>query len=92
MNVDAKLGRNVFKLDKNSHIDVRHEICRTRCTKRYCLFVCPSNVYSWSEERDQVHIEFEGCLECGACVIACRHDAIQWRYPQAGFGAQFRFG
>lgn len=92
MNVDAKLGRNVFKLDKNSHIEVRHEICRARCTKRYCLFVCPANVYSWSEERERVHVEFEGCLECGACLIACRHEALDWRYPQAGFGVQFRFG
>ena len=92
MNVDAKLGQNVFKLDKNSHIVVRHEICRTRCTRRYCLFVCPANVFSWSQERDQVHVEFEGCLECGACRIACRHDALEWRYPRAGFGVQFRFG
>lgn len=92
MNVDAKLGRNVFKLDKNSHIAVRHEVCQTRCTRRYCLVVCPANVYSWNQERGQIHVEYEGCLECGSCVIACRDQALQWRYPQAGFGVQYRFG
>ncbi len=92
MNVEAKLGRNVFKLNKESHIVIHHEICQLRCTTRYCLFVCPAKVYSWSEERGQVHAEFEGCLECGTCVIACRDDALDWRYPQAGFGVQYRFG
>jgi len=44
------------------------------------------------QERDQVHAEFEGCLECGTCIIACLADALDWRYPQAGFGVQYRFG
>jgi ferredoxin like protein len=92
MTVEAKLGRNVFKLDKNSHIAIRHDVCQTNCVTHYCLFVCPANVYSWSDERKQVHAEFEGCLECGTCVIACDQDALQWRYPRAGYGVQYRFG
>ncbi len=92
MNVEAKLGQDVFKPDKDSHIVVRHEVCRDRCTRRSCLVVCPAGVYSWNQERDQLHVEFEGCLECGSCMIACRHGALEWRYPRAGFGVQFRFG
>ena len=92
VNVEAKLGRNVFKLDKTSHIEIDADVCRSRCSTRYCLFVCPAEVYSWNEERQQVHVEFEGCLECGTCTLACQEGTLQWRHPQAGFGVQYRFG
>lgn len=35
-------------------------------------------------------IGYEGCLECGACRIGCRHDNINWKFPRGGFGIQFR--
>jgi len=92
MTVEAKLGRNVFKLDKNSHIVVHHDVCRADCSNRYCLFVCPANVYSWNAEREEIHAEFEGCLECGTCLVACHAGALDWHYPCAGFGVQYRFG
>ena len=79
MNIEAKLGRNVFKPAPESHIAIRHEVCQSQCKRRPCLRVCPAGVYSWNEQRQQIHVEFEGCLECGTCLIVCEHDALQWQ-------------
>ena len=93
LTLEDKLGRNVFKIDKESpHIVVDHEICRQRCTQRPCLFVCPAQLYTYNSERDEVFVDYEGCLECGTCMIVCEDDALTWHYPRAGFGVQYRFG
>ena len=91
MNIEAKLGLNVFKIDTESHITVHQEICQAECQTRPCLHVCPANVYTLDRE-GQVQVEYEGCLECGTCLITCRHDALTWHYPRAGCGVQYRFG
>ena len=90
MKVEEKLGRNVFKVDKEGHIRIDHQICRAKCKTKYCLFVCPAKVYTLGPEGD-VHGAPDGCLECGACVIACPEEALSWHYPRAGFGVQYRF-
>jgi len=91
MSLEAKLGLDVFKLDKESHISINHEICRTLCKAKYCLFVCPAKVYTLSKD-GTIHAKFEGCLECGTCVLACEERALKWHYPKGGFGVQYRFG
>ena len=58
---------------------------------RPCLFVCPAVLYTLDAE-DRVQVDYEGCLECGTCLIACRDDALTWHYPRAGHGVQYRFG
>ena len=45
MDIDAKLGLDVFKLDKEPHIEIDHAICRTVCAKKVCLTVCPADLY-----------------------------------------------
>jgi len=93
LTLQAKLGRNVFKIDGESpHILIDHAACRSQCTVRPCLFVCPANLYSYQAERDEVFVDYEGCLECGTCLIVCRDQALSWHYPRAGFGVQYRFG
>ncbi len=52
LNIEAKLGLDVFQVDgEQPHIVVNHEVCQTRCTVRYCLHVCPANLYSLDEAR-----------------------------------------
>lgn len=92
MNIESKLGLDAFKLDEESHIRINQEICRQDCQEKYCLFVCPAHLYSVSKESGDICVEFEGCLECGTCRIACRYGALEWDYPRGGFGVQFRFG
>jgi len=92
LNIEAKLGLDVFSVDgEQPHIVIDHEICRTRCTVRYCLHVCPANLYTEGED-GRILVNYEGCLECGTCLLACVDEALTWHYPRAGFGVQYRFG
>ncbi len=90
MKVEEKLGKNVFKVDKEGHIKINHEICRAKCKPKYCLTVCPAKVYSLDQNGD-VQANPDGCLECGTCVLSCLETALTWHYPKAGFGVQYRF-
>jgi ferredoxin like protein len=93
LSLTEKLGRDVFKIDgQQAHIHIDHQVCRTACTTRPCLYVCPAKLYAYRPEQDEVFVDYEGCLECGTCVIVCREGALSWEYPRAGFGVQYRFG
>jgi ferredoxin like protein len=91
MNIDAKLGLNVFKISKESHIIIKNEICREQCQNKPCLYVCPADLYEVNDEGQMV-VNYEGCLECGTCLICCDQKALEWRYPTAEFGVQYRLG
>jgi ferredoxin like protein len=91
MNIEAKLGLDVFKVDTEPHIIINQEVCRTKCQTRFCLYICPAELYTL-DKLGQIQVNYEGCLECGACFIACVHEALTWHYPRAGYGVQYRFG
>ena len=92
MKVDEKLTLDAFKADRDSHIKIKHNICRDKCKIKYCLFICPGNLYKYNQENDEIVVEFAGCLECGTCKIACIEGAIEWIYPRGEFGVQYRYG
>jgi ferredoxin like protein len=93
LSLKDKLGLDVFKIDTHAaHIVIDHDVCRTKCSLRPCLYVCPADLYSYVAARDEIFVDYEGCLECGTCLIVCRNDALEWHYPRAGFGVQYRFG
>jgi ferredoxin like protein len=87
--VDAKLAQNLFKLDKQAHIIVDQRICATSCSNRACVRVCPADLYGL-DDRGEMVVNWEGCLECGACMISCSNGALSWSYPRGGFGVQYR--
>jgi ferredoxin like protein len=93
LSLDARLGIDKYEIDEqNSHIEVDHERCLS-CIARPCLTVCPAEVYRWVDEK--VAVNYENCLECGTCQIACDtggQGAINWQPPQGGFGIVFRYG
>ena len=91
MNIEAKLGLDVFKLDTEPHILINQQTCQAECQAHYCLRVCPANLYTLNEQ-NEIQVDCEGCLECGTCLIACSHDALTWSYPRASYGVQYRFG
>lgn len=91
MDIDAKLGLDVFKIDTEPHIILQHEICKTICQVRFCLNVCPAELYTLNQS-GEIQVNYEGCLECGACLIACADEALKWHYPRPGYGVQYRFG
>lgn len=80
-----------FRVDGVSHLIPNKDVC-WECDERACLLICPTEVYRWDELRKEVIVSYEGCLECGACRIACREGAIDWRNPRGGFGVSYRFG
>jgi ferredoxin like protein len=91
MSVLEKLAVDKFELDEgNPHIHVRQEICQNLCKERYCLFVCPAELYS--KQDGAILVEWAGCLECGTCQSVCPHDALEWAYPRGGFGVFYRYG
>jgi ferredoxin like protein len=93
INVTDRLGVDSFSTDRESHLRIADpELCR-RCVLKPCIAVCPAQVYSW--EGDRIHIRYEGCLELGACRVACQeigNRALVWDYPKAPRGVSFKFG
>jgi ferredoxin like protein len=90
INVKAKLGLDTFNADTQKHIKVKREVCKD-CTERYCLYVCPAQVYTLNNE-GQIELDLDGCLECGTCRIACLRGSVDWNYPRGGCGVQYKYG
>lgn len=102
-NIEKKLVNVKYKTADTTHLVLNQEICKV-CEDKVCLTVCPANVYKKhvsgenpnSEDKnndtiDCIDVEYENCLECGACRVACPYGAIDWKYPAAGCGAIYKF-
>lgn len=89
MKIEDKLALNKFEVDKEPHIKLKEDSCRG-CDLRPCLNICPAQCYTLRDNK--VHFDYEGCLECGACRIACEKGAVEWSYPRGGFGVVFEYG
>ena len=89
MKIDAKLGLDVFKLDKEPHIVIDTEVCKAVCKDEACVYVCPADLYE-RDDQGRMTVNWEGCLECGTCMICCDHRALTWTYPRGQFGVQYR--
>lgn len=88
VNIDDKLYLNTYNVDTFPHLAIKDQkICET-CKEKTCTFICPARVYEFKD--GHIAVGYEGCLECGACRIACSHDNIDWNFPRGGFGIQFR--
>jgi len=42
------------------------------------------------DDQGTMTVNWEGCLECGTCLICCDHRALTWTYPSGPFGVQYR--
>lgn len=87
--IEDKLSRVRFNVDLESHIKVNTELCEI-CSGKPCLYVCP--VQNYVLTNGKLTFSWQGCLECGACRIACPKNAIDWNYPRGGFGVSLRYG
>ena len=92
MKVESKLFQNRYLVDAGRpHITVRPH---TKPSEGLLALVtvCPAGCYE-QNDRGQVEITTDGCLECGTCRVICAGtDDIEWNYPRGGFGIQFKFG
>ncbi len=90
LTVVEKLALNKFNVQEGMpHIKIEHEKCQ-KCFERFCLYVCPAELYS--QQEGKIIVEWAGCLECGTCMQTCQLGAIKWTYPQGGFGIIYRYG
>ena len=92
LSVDDRLGKDRYKFDEESHIEVQLDKC-VECVEKPCLLVCPAEVYEYHD--DKIVYRYENCLECGSCVIACHSrgkGAITWHNPRGGYGINYRYG
>jgi ferredoxin like protein len=89
MAIEDKLTKTRFNIDIEPHIRVDTGIC-VDCRGQECLYVCP--VQNYTLEDGKLVFTWQGCLECGACRIACTRNAITWDYPRGGYGVSWRYG
>ncbi|MDP8263567.1 MAG: 4Fe-4S dicluster domain-containing protein [Candidatus Ancaeobacter aquaticus] len=75
---------------RTSHIDLDQDKFKSDPVKAV-LFICPAKVYELKEDTGECQVNFENCLECGTCQVACR-EYVTWRNPDSGFGANYKFG
>jgi ferredoxin like protein len=89
-----KLFTNKYVEDTgHTHIEIANQdVCRDKCSGKYCNYFCPAGVYEWDEEKKVNLVSFGNCVECGACAIGCPYDNIICQSPRGGFGVQFKYG
>jgi ferredoxin like protein len=93
MNVEAKLGLLQWKKAPESHITIKDpEICATKCPDKPCTTVCPAKVYEWEADHKKIIVNYENCIECGACRMLCPFLNIDCDWPRGGFGVAYKYG
>ncbi len=92
MRVEDKLFYNRYLVDVGRpHIKVREHVSPSP-QLRAMLTACPARCYALND-RGQVEIAVDGCIECGTCRVICEKNGdIEWNYPRGGFGVLFKFG
>jgi ferredoxin like protein len=91
--LSERLGSDAYSTDKTPHLRVDDPKLCVSCKLKPCIVVCPAQVYSW--DADRLRIQYENCLELGACRVACHQvgqRALVWEYPRAPKGVNFRLG
>ena len=91
MKVEDKVALCAIKHHEKSHIQLDADACRG-CDTRICLKACPAHLYTMEPDSGEVKVEHTGCLECGTCMVICPLQAVDWRYPEPGFGISYRHG
>jgi ferredoxin like protein len=92
VNVDIKerLGKTKYDVDKNyAHITVNENIC-AKCPHHFCVMACPAQCYTLQDGK--LVFQYEDCVECGTCSIACDQGSVTWHYPKAGKGVIYKYG
>jgi ferredoxin like protein len=90
--VEDKLFYNRYLVDAGrAHIKVRPHTVPSPALLAL-LKVCPARCYELND-KGQVEITVDGCVECGTCRVIGEPGAdIEWSYPRGGYGVLFKFG
>lgn len=88
--IDDRLALISRKVGKVSHIEVDQEKFKQSVDKDI-LFLCPAKVYVLNEETGECIVNFENCIECGSCQVACP-EYVKWKNPHGVFGISYKYG
>ena len=88
-NIQNKLVNVKYNCDSVTHLIVNQEIC-ANCKEKTCIYICPADVYNVESSTNEIVVQYENCLECGACKIACPKKNINWQYPSSSCGVVYR--
>ncbi len=92
LSVEDKLASTHFEVDEEPHIWILdQEVCR-KCETKACERGCPAKLYEWNPHTNEMMYNYEGCLECGTCLLICPYNNLHWSYPRGGKGVVYRFG
>ena len=87
--IQNKLTTVKYNCAKETHLIVNQKICG-KCKEKTCIYICPADVYNVDKTTGNIVVQYENCLECGACKIACPKKNIKWQYPPASCGVVFK--
>ena len=87
--IQDKLATIKYNCNNKSHLILDPKKCE-KCKEKICTTICPASVYELDENLGEIIVQYENCLECGACRIACPKNAISWEYPSSGCGVIFK--
>ena len=87
--IEDKLAVNKYDIDREVHIRISEDICK-KCDEHPCLYVCPADCFKLKDAH--ITLSYEGCLECGSCLIVCQKDAVDWALLRGGFGICYQYG
>ncbi len=87
MSIDKKLHTLKYTPDTSSHLVPDKDKCAV-CEHKICTIICPAQVYEDCNEN--LIVNYENCLECGACRLACEY--IEWKHPRGTKGVMFKHG
>lgn len=90
--VEDKLYQNRYLVDAGrAHIKVCPHTVPSAALMAL-LTACPARCYELND-RGQVEVSVDGCVECGTCrIIGEPGGDIEWNYPRGGYGVLFKFG
>lgn len=80
--VTDRIAKLNYNDDNVSHIKVLNP---NSDFMKKLVTLCPTKCYS--EERGQVMIQHEGCIECGTCS-----EQTDWKHPRGEKGINYRYG
>ncbi len=94
--VETKLGTLDWKKSPDASIHITDSgidsVCVTTCKDKPCTTVCPAKVYEWDGSQQKVIVNYENCIECGACRMLCPFDNITCEWPGGGMGVKYKYG
>ena len=90
IDIKEKLGTIKYDVDKEyPHITVDDAIC-AKCPHHFCIMACPAQCYTL--QNGKLLFNYEDCVECGTCSVACDQGSVTWHYPKAGKGVVYKQG